>query len=52
MLYSWPVWRDMAGIYGRKYVRQDDLEKYKVPAVSGSIKLLEGIEIQKGERRD
>ncbi|MGN1249748.1 MAG: Holliday junction resolvase RecU [Candidatus Spyradocola sp.] len=46
----WPVWRDMAGIYGRKYVRQDDLAKYKVPAAAGSIRLLEGIEITLEEK--
>lgn len=42
----WPVWRDMAEIYGRKYIKQVELEPYEVPAVAGYIKLLEGIDIQ------
>lgn len=39
----WPVWRDMAEIFGRKYVRQVDLEPYEVPAVAGYIKLLDNL---------
>lgn len=41
----WPVWRDMAETYGRKYIKQAELERYEVPAVAGYIKLLDGIEI-------
>lgn len=37
----WPVWRDMAEIYGRKYVKQSELEPYEVQAVAGYIKILD-----------
>lgn len=30
----WPVWRDMASIYGRKYMTRDELQAYKVPVVA------------------
>lgn len=43
----WPVWRDMAETYGRKYIRQVELERYEVPAVAGYIKLLDGIDPEK-----
>ena len=39
----WPVWRDMAETYGRKYIRQEELKPYEVPAVAGYIKLLENL---------
>lgn len=41
----WPVWRDMAETYGRKYMTRDELTPYKVPAVAGYIKLLDGIKL-------
>lgn len=37
----WPVWRDMAEIHGRKYVKQSELEPYEVQAVAGYIKILD-----------
>ncbi len=40
----WPVWRDMAGIFGRQYIKHAELEPYEVPSVAGYIKLLDGIE--------
>ena len=43
----WPVWRDMGEIFGRKYIRQNEIEKYEVPAVAGYIKLLDGIKFLK-----
>ncbi|WP_287827092.1 Holliday junction resolvase RecU [Oscillibacter sp.] len=39
----WPVWRDMAETYGRKYIKQEELKTYEVPAVAGYIKLLENL---------
>ena len=36
----WPVWRDMAETYGRKYVKQVELAPYEVPATAGYIKFL------------
>lgn len=40
----WPVWRDMAEIYGRKYMTHAELSHYEVPATAGFIKFLHGIE--------
>lgn len=42
----WEVWRDMKGIYGRKHMKQDELEPYRVQYIAGVIKLLEGIELE------
>ena len=39
----WPVWRDMKQVYGRMYVKEDELKGYKIPAVGGTIKLLDGL---------
>lgn len=39
----WPVWRDMAETYGRKYIRQDELKPYEVPVVAGYIKMLDNL---------
>lgn len=44
----WPVWRDMAEAYGRKYVKQVELAPYEVPATAGYIKFLHGIVGQAG----
>ena len=33
----WPVWRDMAATYGRKYMTRDELKPYKVPVVAGFV---------------
>lgn len=40
----WPVWRDMAEIYGRKYMTHAELSRYEVPATAGFIKFLHGVE--------
>ena len=42
----WEVWRDMKAIYGRKYIKKDELEAYRVQYISGVLKLLEGIELR------
>jgi len=39
----WPIWRDMKNIYGRKYIKVDELEKYRILATMQMIKLLSGI---------
>lgn len=39
----WPVWRDMAETFGRKYVKQVELAPYEVPATAGYIKFLHEI---------
>lgn len=40
----WEVWRDMKGIYGRKYMKQSECEPHRMQYTAGVIKLLEGIE--------
>ena len=45
----WETWRDMKELYGRKYIRQNELEECRVQFMSGVLKLLEGIEIVYGE---
>lgn len=40
----WAVWRDMKQLYGRKYIKETELERYRVKFISGVIKLLDGIE--------
>ena len=52
----WEVWRDMKSIYGRKHMKQSELEPYRVQYIAGVLKLLEGVELdapdseQKGDR--
>lgn len=41
----WPVWRDMAEIHGRRYVKPLEIDQYAVPYSNGYIKLLDGIKI-------
>lgn len=41
----WEVWRDMKQIYGRKHMKLEDLEPYRVQYIAGILKLLEGVEI-------
>lgn len=48
----WPVWRDMAEIYGRKYMTHAELSRYEVPATAGFIKFLHGIESETLEKED
>lgn len=39
----WPVWRDMKKLYGRQYLKLDELSEYEIPVQGGVIRLLEGI---------
>ena len=39
----WEVWRDMKAIYGRKHIKQPELEPDRVQYIAGVLKLLEGI---------
>lgn len=41
----WEVWRDMKQIYGRKHMKLEDLEPYRVQYIAGILKLLEGVEL-------
>lgn len=46
----WPVWRDMKNLYGRKHMKQQDCEPYRVQYIAGVLKLLEGIDLYYGKR--
>lgn len=48
----WEVWRDMKQIYGRKHMKLEDLEPYRVQYIAGILKLLEGVEIDYAEEGD
>lgn len=39
----WEVWRDMKTKYGRKYIKQTELEPYRVRYISGVLLVLEYI---------
>lgn len=47
----WPIWRDMKKLYGRQYLKLDELSKYEIPAQGGVIKLLDGIVGEQGVMR-
>lgn len=48
----WEVWRDMKAIFGRKYIKQTELEPYRVQYMSGVLKLLEGIELRYNAKKE
>lgn len=48
----WTTWRDMKQIYGRKHIKQAELEPFRLQYISGVIKMLEGIEISYTEEGD
>ena len=39
----WQVWEAMKEIYGRKYVTEKDVQQFRIPYISGVIKILHGI---------
>lgn len=39
----WNVWDNMKAIYGRQYVKENDVAQYRIPSVAGVLKLLYGI---------
>ena len=40
----WAVWKDMKGLFGRKYITTADVEIYRVPfAAPGVLLFLEGV---------
>lgn len=41
----WSIWSNMKELYGRKYIKQTEIEPYRVQYIAGVIKLLEGIEL-------
>lgn len=40
----WHVWRDMKALYGRKYIKEQEIGQYRVKFIAGVIKLLDGAE--------
>lgn len=40
----WNIWRDMKGIYGRKYMNMAALEEYRVPYSNGTLQFLKRME--------
>lgn len=48
----WEIFRDMKEIYGRKYIKQSELEQYSVEYIAGVLKLLDGIELRYGKRKE
>ena len=40
----WTLWRDMKAVFGRKYIKPEELEIFRVPFMAGVVKLLDGIE--------
>ena len=48
----WEVWRNMKEIYGRKHIKQPELEQYRVEYIAGVIKLLDGIELRYGKKKE
>lgn len=39
----WNVWENMKEIYGRKYVKENDVAQYRIPSVAGVLKIMHGI---------
>lgn len=48
----WEVWRDMKAIYGRKHIKQPELEPYRVQYIAGVLKLLEGIALDYNQEKE
>lgn len=44
----WGVWANMKGIYGRKHIKEHELEQYRVPFKGVQIDMLDGL-VQKKE---
>lgn len=43
----WNAWRTMKNVYGRKYIKPEDVEKYEIRNIGGTLYLLEGLEEQR-----
>lgn len=48
----WEIWRDMKAIYGRKHIKQPELEPYRVQYIAGVLKLLEGIALDYNQEKE
>lgn len=42
-MVPWMVWKDMKNIYGRKYMKEDELEFFEVKIKGGYLDFLEGV---------
>ena len=45
----WDVWKDMSALFGHKYMNEKELKPYQLSEICGWIRILDGIEIGKGE---
>lgn len=45
----WVVFRDMKKIYGRKHMKPEEMEPYKIKYANGTLKFLEGLELREKE---
>lgn len=46
----WSIWRDMKEVFGRKYITEPDVSKYRIPYEGGIIEILAGLTDEKGDR--
>ena len=42
----WDVWKRMKELYGRKYMKEEDLEPYRLKESMCTILILEGVELK------
>lgn len=45
----WHIWRDMKEVFGRKYVTEADVSKYRLPFEDGAIQILTEPKTEEGE---
>lgn len=45
----WSIFRDMKSYYGRKYMKREELEPFRINQYRGALLILEGIELDSGE---
>ena len=46
----WETWRDMKKLYGRKHLKQAELEPFRIKYVAGVLKLLDGLISEEAEQ--
>ena len=39
----WDIWRDMKQVFGRQYVREEDVSEYRIPYEGGIFKILDNM---------
>lgn len=51
-LVPWRVWRSMKDIFGRKYIKRDEIEVYRIKTRNGGIDYLSQVARMMGEKKD